>query len=93
VDDTTAARIGKRVGARYAVTGTFTDFYGDFRVDLHLVNVETGEIITVEKEHMRRDHLFDIGERDKAIEMYSRALEAFPQYGEASEGLQRLKTS
>jgi TolB-like protein len=140
VDDTTAARIGRRVGARYAVTGTFTDFYDDFRVDLHLVNVETGEIIKVEKETMRRDHLFDIirnvsqrltkdanvpplpkqasdarmsrriptdaltyyarallyqdrGEKDKAIEMYTRALEVFPQYGEASEGLQRLKTS
>jgi TolB-like protein len=140
VDDTTAARIGKRVGARYVVTGTFTDFYGEFRVDLHLVNVETGEIVKVEKENMRRDHLFDIirnvsqrlmkdanlpplpkqawdarmsrqiptealtyysrallyqdrGEKDKAIEMYNRALEVFPQYGEASEALQRLKTS
>src|SRR3989454_7594279 len=36
VDDATAARIGKLIGARYVVTGTFIDFYGDFRVDLHL---------------------------------------------------------
>src|SRR5207245_2262715 len=60
VDDATAAKVGKLVGARYVVTGTFIDFYGDFRVDLHLVNVETSEIMKVEKENMRRDHLFDI---------------------------------
>ena len=140
VDDATAAKVGKLVGARYVVTGTFIDFYGDFRVDLHLVNVETSEIMKVEKENMRRDHLFDIirnvsqrlmkdaslpplpkqasdarmsrqiptdaltyysrallyqdrGQKDKAIDMYNRALEVFPQYTEATEGLQRLKTS
>ena len=140
VDDATAARIGKLIGARYVVTGTFIDFYGDFRVDPHLVNVETSELMKVEKENMRRDHLFDIirnvsqrlmkdaslpplpkqtsegrmrrqiptdaltyysrallyqdrGQKDKALEMYNRALEVFPQYAEASEGLQRLKTS
>src|SRR2546430_12532144 len=60
VDDATAAKVGKLVGARYVVTGTFIDFYGDFRVDLHLVNVETSEIMKVEKENRRRDHLFDI---------------------------------
>ena len=137
VDDATAAKLGKLVGARYVVTGTFVDFYGDFRVELHLVNVETSEIVKVEKENMRRDLLFDIirrvsqrlmkdaglppqasetrtsrqiptdaltyysrallyqdrGQKDKAIEMYNRALEAFPQYAEATEGLQRLKTT
>jgi len=140
VDDATAAKLGKLVGARYVVTGTFVDFYGDFRADLHLVNVETSEIVKVEKENTRRDHLFDIirsvsqrlmkdaglpalpkqasetrtsrqiptdaltyysrallyqdrGQKDKAIEMYNRALEAFPQYAEATEGLQRLKTT
>src|SRR6267142_6439874 len=38
VDPQTAAKIGKLVGARYIITGTFVDFYGDFRVDLRLVN-------------------------------------------------------
>src|SRR2546422_11482680 len=33
VDAQTAAKIGKLVGARYVVLGTFIDFYGDFRVD------------------------------------------------------------
>jgi len=60
VDARTAARIGKLVGARYVVTGSFIDFYGDFRLDIRLVNVETSEIVKAEKEQARRDHLFDI---------------------------------
>ena len=35
----------------------------------------------------------DRGQRDKAIEMYQRALDAFPGYAEAQEGLQREKNS
>src|SRR5918996_844791 len=60
VEEATAARIGKLVGARYVVKGTFVDFYGDFRLDLHLVNGETGEVVKTVSERMRRDHLFDI---------------------------------
>jgi TolB-like protein len=59
VDDRTAARVGDRVGARYIVKGTFQDFYGDFRLDLHIVNVATGEIVKTVTERARRDHLFD----------------------------------
>ena len=140
VDPQTAAKIGKLVGARYVITGTFIDFYGDFRVDLRLVNTETSEIVKVESDRMQRDHLFDIirglavklmkdvnlpplpknvsdqrmsrqvptealtyysrallyqdrGQKDKAIEMYNRALAVFPEYTEAQTGLQRVKTS
>ena len=140
VDPQTAAKIGKLVGARYIITGTFVDFYGDFRVDLRLVNTETSEIIKVESDRMQRDHLFDIikslatrlmkdvnlpplpknvsdqrmsrqvptealtyysrallyqdrGQKDKAIDMYNKALAVFPEYAEAQAGLQRVKTS
>jgi TolB-like protein len=140
VDPQTAAKIGKLVGARYVITGTFIDFYGDFRVDLRLVNGETGEIMKTESDRMQRDHLFDIirslatrlmkdvnlpplpknvsdqrmsrqvptealtyysrallyqdrGQKDKAVEMYNRALAVFPEYTEAQDGLQRVKTS
>lgn len=140
VDPQTAAKIGKLVGARYVITGTFIDFYGDFRVDLRLVNGETGEIIKVESDRMQRDHLFDIirslatrlmkdvnlpplpknvsdqrmsrqvptealtyysrallyqdrGQKDKAIDMYNKALAVFPEYAEAQTGLQRVKSS
>jgi TolB-like protein len=140
VDAQTAAKIGKIVGAKYAITGMFMDFSGDFRLDIRLVNVETTEIVRVEADKMARDHLFDLirtlaqrlmkdvnlpplpkqasdqrmnrqvptealtyysrallyhdrGQRDKAIEMYQRALDAFPGYTEAQEGLQREKNS
>src|SRR5437899_13019548 len=60
VEPQTAAKVGKLVGARYVVAGTFIDFYGDFRLDARLVNVETSEIVKVESDRMQRDHLFDI---------------------------------
>lgn len=60
VDAQTASKIGKLVGARYAVMGDFIDLYGDFRVDVRVVNVETSEIIKTEKATMQREHLFDL---------------------------------
>src|SRR6266576_236 len=140
VDGQTAAKIGKLVGARYIITGTFVDFYGDFRVDIRLVNTEPSEIIKVKSDRMERDHLFDIirslatrlmkdvnlpplpknvsdqrmsrqvptealtyysrallyqdrGQKDKAIDMYNKALAVFPEYAEAQTGLQRVKSS
>jgi hypothetical protein len=47
VDAATAAKVGKEVGARYAVTGNFADFYGRFRLDARIVDTETGEIVKV----------------------------------------------
>jgi TolB-like protein len=141
VDPQTAAKVGKLVGARYTILGTFVDFYGDFRVDVRLVNTETGEIVKTESERMQRDHMFDIirniaarlmkdanlpavqrgasneqrmgrqvptealtyysrallysdhGQKDKAVEMFNRALAIFPDYAEAQDGLQRVKAS
>ena len=60
VDAQTASKIGKLVGARYAVMGDFIDLYGDFRVDVRVVNVETSEIIKTEKATLQREHLFDL---------------------------------
>jgi TolB-like protein len=47
VDAATAAKVGKQVGARYAVTGNFADFYGKFRLDARVVDTETGQILKV----------------------------------------------
>ena len=140
VDPQTAAKVGKLVGARYVVLGTFIDFYGDFRVDVRLVNTETSEIVKTESERMQRDHMFDIirniaarlmkdanlpalqrqasdqrmgrqiptealtyysrallysdhGQKDKAVEMFNRAIAIFPDYAEAKDGLQRVQRS
>jgi TolB-like protein len=51
VDEQTAARIGKIVGAKYMVLGGFVDFYGEMRFDARIVNVETSEL---EKAHYVR---------------------------------------
>ncbi|HYT64733.1 MAG TPA: CsgG/HfaB family protein [Gemmatimonadales bacterium] len=139
VDSATVARIGKITGARYMVMGSFVDFYGDFRIDVRLVNSETSEIVKTESDKVQRDHLFDLirtiserlmkdvnlpqlerrasdqrmdrriptealtyysrallyqdrGQKDKAVEMYTHALQIFPEYAEAQEGLQRAKS-
>ena len=48
VDAATAAAGGaRRSGARYAVTGSFADFYGKFRINARVVDAETGEILKV----------------------------------------------
>jgi TolB-like protein len=141
VDPQTAAKVGKLVGARYVILGNFIDFYGDFRVDVRLVNTETSEIVKTESDRQQREHLFDIirnvatklmkdanlpaltrnasneqrmsrqiptealtfysrallyqdrGQKEKAVEMFNRALAVFPEYAEAQEGLQRVQRS
>ena len=35
----------------------------------------------------------DRGQRDRAVDMYQRAIAVFPEYAEAAEGLKRLKSS
>ncbi|HZB28373.1 MAG TPA: hypothetical protein VE282_07405 [Gemmatimonadales bacterium] len=47
LDAATVARIGKEAGARYAITGTFADFYGKFRLEARIVDTETGQIVKV----------------------------------------------
>lgn len=47
IDAATAARIGKAAGARYVITGNFSDFYGKFRLDARVVDTETGQILKV----------------------------------------------
>ncbi len=60
MDANTAAKIGRIVGARYVVLGGFIDFYGDFRLDLRVVNVETTEIVRTERVRKKREELYDI---------------------------------
>lgn len=47
IDAATAARIGKEAGARYAITGSFADFYGKFRLEARIVDTQSGQILKV----------------------------------------------
>jgi TolB-like protein len=47
IDAATAGQVGKAVGARYSVTGSFADFYGKFRINARVVDAETGQIVKV----------------------------------------------
>jgi TolB-like protein len=60
VDPQTAARIGKLVGARYIITGTFADNFGDFRMDARIVDVETSVVVKAEQVRNRRENLYDV---------------------------------
>ena len=140
VDANTAAKIGKVVGAKWVVLGGFIDFYGDMRLDVRIVNVETSEILRTEKGRDKRENLYnmvtklatdvtrgvnlpalprqameqrenrkvpteavtyysrallyaDRGNKEKATELFNRAIEVFPEYTEAKQGLQQLSQS
>ncbi|HEX2249771.1 MAG TPA: tetratricopeptide repeat protein [Gemmatimonadales bacterium] len=142
LDAATAARIGKETGARYAITGTFADFYGKFRLEARIVDTESGQIVKVvtNKDPSLQDRrdLYRIvqqvghqvlaqastarsgsppldadtriiptealteyslgllyerqGDAGKASQHFNRALSAFPNYPEAREGAQRVRS-
>ena len=89
VDAATAARIGRLVGARYMVTGSFIDAYGDFRVTARIIDVETGEIVKVvsNDESMRdRRQMFKIFQNVATKLMAGVNLPALPrQVAQAAE--------
>jgi TolB-like protein len=60
VDAATAAKIGKLVGAKYMITGSFVDMYGHFRTDARIIDVETSEIIKTVKTEGKREELFKL---------------------------------
>jgi TolB-like protein len=137
MDAATAAEIGKLVGARYAIAGSFTDWYGDFRLDTRIFSVETSEIVKAEMVQDERANMYrilvdmasqimadveleplqaevtearrgrdvppeavtlfaraqvfqDDGNTDRAIELYRRITETFPDYTEAQDELNRI---
>lgn len=142
VDAGTAAKVGKMVGARYMIAGTFIDLYGEFRIDARIIDVETSAILkTVRSDPKMKDvrQLYamigsvaeqimagtklpalpmetaqaspreistealtlysrallyeDRGDHTKAVEYFRKALQVFPEYTEAKEGLKRAGES
>jgi curli biogenesis system outer membrane secretion channel CsgG len=60
VDPATAAQIGKLVGARYVVTGSFVDLYGNFRLDGRVVDVQTGEVLKTAQVQDKTAKMYDL---------------------------------
>jgi len=59
-DPGNAVQIGKLVGARYVVLGSFTDLFGQFRMDVRVVDAETGDILESESVRDRREKIYDL---------------------------------
>ena len=55
LDASTAAQVGKEAGARYAITGSFADFYGKIRLDARIIDTGTGQILKVVSNDPRLD--------------------------------------
>ncbi len=47
-DASTAAKLGKLLGAEIILTGAYFEMFGTFRIDARFINVETGEILKSE---------------------------------------------
>lgn len=133
-DAATAVQVGKLLGAKFMVFGSYADVFSNLRIDVRVVDVETGRVSRAQEVTDKRENLFksvtqlsqklfrdlklepsrpvqaspavparaallfsralgyeDAGEKDRAAEMYRKALEAFPQYDEAQKRLARLE--
>jgi TolB-like protein len=60
IEPSTAAEIGRLVAARYVVLGSFTDLYGQFRMDARVVDTETSEVLLAEQVRDRREQIYDL---------------------------------
>lgn len=56
----TAARIGRVVGAKYVVTGGFTDMFGEFQLNGRIVDVETSEVVKSAQVTGKREKLYGL---------------------------------
>lgn len=60
VDESTAIEVGRLVGAHYMLFGTYTDVMSRLRVDVRVVNVETGRLEEAKEVTRPREELFDM---------------------------------
>lgn len=58
VDASTAAEVGRLLGARYMLFGAYTDVFSNLRIDVRVVEVETGRIVRAQEVTAERENLF-----------------------------------
>src|SRR5262249_5479282 len=59
-DPKTAQKIGRGVGAEYAVTGSFVSIAPDIRIDVRVIRINTGEVVTARKVTGGKDRFFEL---------------------------------
>jgi TolB-like protein len=105
VDQSTAVRMGRILGAQSMLLGNFIVMGRDMRIDARLVDVETGEILMSEQVTDRSDNLFDLvdelslkvaqginitlSERTPGVDAPSRSLDAQISYLDGLELLEQ----
>jgi len=60
VDENTAAKVGKLVGAKYVVIGSFVDWYGDMQLQARIVNSETSELVKATRARGERERTLSL---------------------------------
>jgi len=69
VDESTAARVGKLAGARYALLGSASIIADQVRLSCRLIDIETGEILYAESAHGEAKSVYSVLEElAKAVE-------------------------
>ena len=74
VEPATAQRVGKLVGARYAATGAVTAVDPALRLDVRLIEIESGKVVFADKIVGQKDKLFAL--EAVLVERFARALGA-----------------
>jgi TolB-like protein len=83
-DAATAARIGKLLGARYLVLGSYFDVMKALRVDARLVDVETGQIVKSVGAAGKADDFLDLEQKlADGLEQALRGVASGPSRSEA----------
>lgn len=59
-DKKTALKLGKGLGARYAVTGSFAAVKPKLRIDVRMIDIETGRIVVATKVTGGSDDVFEL---------------------------------
>jgi len=59
-DPATAVKLGKIVGAGYAITGAFTGFDPEVRIDVRMIDVQTGKVVITAQVKGAKDKFFDL---------------------------------
>ena len=56
-DEASAIRVGRLLGAQYMLFGSYSDVYGQLRMDVRVVEVETGRLVRAQEVTAPRENL------------------------------------